>query len=312
VRALVTGGAGFIGSHVADALVERGDDVWLLDNLASGKPENVGEGALLIEADIRDAAAVDRAFAEARPEICFHLAAQADVRVSIAQPAFDAEVNLIGTVNVLEAARQAGAHVVFSSTGGAIYGECEAPADEDSPRLPLAPYGASKLAGEEYLATWSRLYGAGHVALRYGNVYGPRQDPHGEAGVVAIFFGRIANGQELHVFGDGRQTRDYIFVADVVAATLAAGSGPAGVYNIGTGIETSVLELADGCKRGSGVDAEVVFDPPRLGELGRSVLDPSRAEEALGWRPATSLDDGLEATWNFVREAEGEGGAGAN
>ena len=150
------------------------------------------------------------------------------MRVSIAQPAFDAEVNLIGTVNVLEAARQAGAQVVFSSTGGAIYGECEAPADEDSPRLPLAPYGASKLAGEEYLATWSRLYGAGHVALRYGNVYGPRQDPHGEAGVVAIFFGRIANGQELHIFGDGRQTRDYIFVADVVAATLAAGSGPAG------------------------------------------------------------------------------------
>jgi UDP-glucose 4-epimerase len=312
VRALVTGGAGFIGSHVADALVERGDDVWVLDNLASGKPENVGEGALLIEADIRDAAAVDRAFAEARPEICFHLAAQADVRVSIAQPAFDAEVNLIGTVNVLEAARQAGAQVVFSSTGGAIYGECEAPADEDSPRLPLAPYGASKLAGEEYLATWSRLYGAGHVALRYGNVYGPRQDPHGEAGVVAIFFGRIANGQELHIFGDGRQTRDYIFVADVVAATLAAGSGPAGVYNIGTGIETSVLELADGCKRASGVDAEVAFDPPRLGELGRSVLDPARAEEALGWRPATSLDEGLEATWNFVREAEGEGGAGAN
>jgi UDP-glucose 4-epimerase len=312
VRALVTGGAGFIGSHVADALVERGDDVWLLDNLASGKPENVGEGALLIEADIRDAAAVDRAFAEARPEICFHLAAQADVRVSIAQPAFDAEVNLIGTVNVLEAARQAGAQVVFSSTGGAIYGECEAPADEDSPRLPLAPYGASKLAGEEYLATWSRLYGAGHVALRYGNVYGPRQDPHGEAGVVAIFFGRIANGQELHIFGDGRQTRDYIYVADVVAATLAAGSGPAGVYNIGTGIETSVLELADGCKRGSGVDAVVVFDPPRLGELGRSVLDPAHAEEALGWRPATSLDDGLEATWNFVREAEGEGEVGAN
>jgi UDP-glucose 4-epimerase len=312
VRALVTGGAGFIGSHVADALLERGDDVWVLDNLASGKPENVGEGALLIEADIRDAAAVDGAFAEARPEICFHLAAQADVRVSIAQPAFDAEINLIGTVNVLEAARQAGAKVVFSSTGGAIYGECEAPADEDSPRLPLAPYGASKLAGEEYLATWSRLYGAGHVALRYGNVYGPRQDPHGEAGVVAIFFGRIANGQELHIFGDGRQTRDYIFVADVVAATLAAGSGPAGVYNIGTGIETSVLALADGCKRGSGVDAKVVFDPPRLGELGRSVLDPSRAEEALGWRPATSLDDGLEATWNFVREAEGEGGAGAN
>jgi UDP-glucose 4-epimerase len=312
VRALVTGGAGFIGSHVADALVERGDDVWVLDNLASGKPENINEHALLVEADIRDAAAVERAFADARPDVCFHLAAQADVRVSIAQPAFDAEVNLIGTVNILEAARAGETQVVFSSTGGAIYGECDGPADEDSPRLPLAPYGASKLAGEEYLATWSRLYGGGHVALRYGNVYGPRQDPHGEAGVVAIFFGRIANGQELHIYGDGRQTRDYVFVGDVVAATLAASAAPTGVYNVGTGIETSVLALADSCKRASRVDAEVVFDPPRLGELARSVLDPSRAEAVLGFRPATSLDDGLEATWNFVREAEGENGAGAN
>jgi UDP-glucose 4-epimerase len=312
VRALVTGGAGFIGSHVADALVERGDDVWVLDNLASGKPENINEHALLVEADIRDAAAVERAFADARPDVCFHLAAQADVRVSIARPAFDAEVNLIGTVNILEAARAGETQVVFSSTGGAIYGECDGPADEDSPRLPLAPYGASKLAGEEYVATWSRLYGGGHVALRYGNVYGPRQDPHGEAGVVAIFFGRIANGQELHIYGDGRQTRDYVFVGDVVAATLAASTAPAGVYNVGTGTETSVLELADGCKRASGVDAEVVFDPPRLGELARSVLDPSRAEAVLGFRPATSLAEGLEATWNFVREAEGEDRAGAN
>ena len=312
MRALVTGGAGFIGSHVVDALVERGDDVWVVDNLASGKLKNVNERSVLVEADIRDAAGVERAFADARPEVCFHLAAQADVRVSIARPAFDAEVNLIGTVNILEAARAGETQVVFSSTGGAIYGECDGPADEDSLRLPLAPYGASKLASEEYLATGSRLYGAGHVALRYGNVYGPRQDPHGEAGVVAIFFGRIASGQELHIYGDGRQTRDYVFVGDVVAATLAAGSAPAGVYNIGTGIETSVLELADGCKRASGVDAEVVFDSPRLGELARSVLDPSRAEAALGFRPATSLDDGLEAAWNFVREAEGEDGAGAN
>jgi UDP-glucose 4-epimerase len=312
VRALVTGGAGFIGSHVVDALVERGDDVWVLDNLASGKRENVHEGARLIEVDIRDAAGVGAGFAEAKPETCFHLAAQADVRVSIAEPAFDAEVNVIGTANVLEAARAHDAQVVFSSTGGAIYGECDGPADEDSPRLPLAPYGTSKLAGEEYLGTWSRLYGSGHVALRYGNVYGPRQDPHGEAGVVAIFFGRIADGQELHIFGDGRQTRDYVFAADVVAATLAAASAPTGVYNVGTGIETSVLELAEGCRRASGVDAELVFDPPRLGELSRSVLDPSRAERALGWRPATSLDDGLAATWKFVQAAEGEGVSGAN
>ncbi len=295
-----------------DALVGRGDDVWVLDSLANGRRENVAEGARLVELDIRDADALAGAFAEAKPETCFHLAAQADVRVSIAEPAFDAEVNVIGTANVLEAAREQETKVVFSSTGGAIYGECDGPADEDSPRLPLAPYGTSKLAGEEYLGTWSRLYGAGHVALRYGNVYGPRQDPHGEAGVVAIFFGRIANGGELHIFGDGRQTRDYVFVADVVAATLAAASGPEGVYNVGTGIETSVLELAEECKRASGVEAEIVFDPPRLGELSRSVLDPSRAEEALGWRPATSLAAGLEATWNFVRTAEGEGETGAN
>ena len=312
MRALVTGGAGFIGSHVVDALVERGDDVWVLDNLASGKRRNVNEGARLLEGDIRDAAAVGGAFAEATPETCFHLAAQADVRVSIAEPTFDAEVNVIGPANVLEAAREHDTQVVFSSTGGAIYGECDGPADEDSPRLPLAPYGTSKLAGEEYLGTWSRLYGAGHVSLRYGNVYGPRQDPHGEAGVVAIFFGRISNGQELHIFGDGRQTRDYVFAADVVAATLAAASGPTGVYNVGTGIETSVVELAEACKQASGAEAEVIFDPPRLGELSRSVLDPSRAKSALGWRPETSLDEGLAATWEFVQAAEGEGGSGAN
>jgi UDP-glucose 4-epimerase len=312
VRALVTGGAGFIGSHVVDALVARGDEVVVLDNLSSGRSENVNGAARLVTADVRDGEAVASAFAEAKPETCFHLAAQADVRVSIAQPVFDAEVNLLGTINVLESARASDAQVVFSSTGGAIYGECERPAGEDSPRRPLAPYGTSKLAGEEYLATWSRLYGAGHVALRYGNVYGPRQDPHGEAGVVAIFFGRIADGQELHIYGDGSQTRDYVFVADVVAATLAAAQAPAGVYNVGTAVETSVVDLAEACKRASGVDAEVVFDPARLGELARSVLDPSRAEQAFGFRPGTSLDDGLTATWNFVQAAEGEDGAGAN
>jgi UDP-glucose 4-epimerase len=312
VRALVTGGAGFIGSHVVDALVARGDEVVVLANLSSGRSENVNGAARLVTADVRDGEAVASAFAEAKPETCFHLAAQADVRVSIAQPVFDAEVNLLGTINVLESARASDAQVVFSSTGGAIYGECERPADEDSPRRPLAPYGTSKLAGEEYLATWSRLYGAGHVALRYGNVYGPRQDPHGEAGVVAIFFGRIADGQELHIYGDGSQTRDYVFVADVVAATLAAAQAPAGVYNVGTAVETSVVDLAEACKRASGVDAEVVFDPARLGELARSVLDPSRAEQAFGFRPGTSLDDGLTATWNFVQAAEGEDGAGAN
>ncbi|HEX5467927.1 MAG TPA: NAD-dependent epimerase/dehydratase family protein [Gaiellaceae bacterium] len=312
MRALVTGGAGFIGSHVVDALVARGDDVCALDNLASGRRENVNEDARLVVGDIREAEAVEAVFAEHRPEVCFHLAAQADVRVSVEDPLFDCGVNVDGTVRLLEEARGHGTRMVLSSTGGAIYGECDRPADEDSARRPLAPYGVSKLAAEEYLAAYNRLHETSHVSLRYGNVFGPRQDPHGEAGVVAIFFGRIANGQELHIYGDGRQTRDYVFVADVAAATLAAGGGPAGVYNVGTGIETSVLELAEACKRASGVEAEVVFDPPRLGELARSVLDPGRAEEAFGFRAATSLGDGLRATWEFVRAAEGEGAAGAN
>ena len=184
MRAIVTGGAGFIGSHVVDALVARGDEVVVVDSLVTGKRENVPAEAQLEVRDIREP--LEDVFDELRPEAVLHLAAQADVRVSIAEPAFDAEVNVIGTANVLEAARAREAKVVFASTGGAIYGECDGPAGEDSPRLPLAPYGASKLTGEEYLATWSRLYGTGHVALRYGNVYGPRQDPHGEAGVVAV------------------------------------------------------------------------------------------------------------------------------
>jgi len=308
VRAIVTGGAGFIGSHVVDALVTRGEEVTVLDNLSTGRRENVNEGARLIEGDVTTA---KEAFAAARPEICFHLAAQADVRVSVERPGFDAEVNLLGTIHVLEAARAHGAQVVFASTGGAIYGECDGPADEESPRRPLAPYGASKLSAEEYLATYNRLYETGHVALRYGNVYGPRQDPHGEAGVVAIFLGRLAREEPLRVFGDGRQTRDYVYVGDVVTATLAA-QGHAGVFNVGTGTETSVLDLAKACQSAAGVSAEAEHAAARPGELQRSVLDPGRAERELGFRAQTSLEDGLEATWEFIREAEGEGADGAN
>ncbi len=310
VRAIVTGGAGFIGSHVVDALVARGDDVLVIDDLSTGRHDRVNAAAKLVEADIRDAAAVDAAFDEGRPEACFHLAAQADVRVSVDDPALDANVNVVGTTRVLEAARRHDAQVVFSSTGGAMYGECERPAPESAPRQPLAPYGASKLAGEEYLATYNRLYGTPHVSLRYGNVYGPRQDPHGEAGVVAIFFGRLARGEPVLIFGDGRQTRDYVYVADVVAATLAAVGRPGGVFNVGTGRETSVLELADACGRVSGVDLEPVFAPPRLGELQRSVLDPELAARELGFRAGTELDAGLAQTWRSVRE--GEAVAGAN
>ena len=309
MRALVTGGAGFIGSHVVDALVAGGHDVVVLDDLSRGRRENVNEAATLVVADVRDRAAVERAF-DAGPDACFHLAAQADVRVSVARPDFDCDVNVIGTINVLEVARAHEARVVFSSTGGAIYGECEEPAPETAPRQPLAPYGTSKLAGEEYLATYNRLYGTEHTSLRYGNVYGPRQDPHGEAGVVAIFFGRLARGEAPHIFGDGRQTRDYVYVGDVVAATLAAAERPPGVFNVGTGEETSVLELFEACRRVSAVDVEPVFDPPRLGELQRSVLDPELAARELGFRAATELDDGLAATWRSI--GAGEGRAGAN
>jgi UDP-glucose 4-epimerase len=311
VRAVVTGGAGFIGSHLVDALLARGDEVLVLDNLSTGRRERVADGARLVEGDIRDADAVGAAFASAEPGVCFHLAAQADVRRSVEDPAFDAEVNVLGTIRVLAAARRHGTQVVFSSTGGAIYGECDAPAPETAPRLPISPYGTSKLAGEEYLAMEGRLYGASHVALRYGNVYGPRQDPHGEAGVVAIFLGRLAAGEPFTIFGDGTQTRDYVFVGDVVRATLAAAGHAGGVVNVGTGRETSVLELADACRRASGVELEPGFAEARLGELQRSVLDPALAERELGFRAETDPDAGIAATWEFI-SSEGVAGSGAN
>jgi UDP-glucose 4-epimerase len=295
VRAIVTGGAGFIGSHVADALVARGDEVHVVDNLATGKRENVADGVTLHERDVREP--LDDLFADVRPQACLHLAAQADVRVSVARPDYDADVNVVGTIRVLEAARARDAHVVFSSTGGAIYGECERPAREDDERAPLSPYGVSKLSAEEYLAAYNRLHEAHHVSLRYGNVYGPRQDPHGEAGVVAIFFNRIASGERPRIFGDGSQTRDYVYVADVVAATLAALDQAGGVFNVGTGTEASVVELFEACRRVSGADVEPEFASARLGELQRSVLDVSRAAETLSWAPRRSLDEGLAETW---------------
>lgn len=290
MRAVVTGGAGFVGSHVAEALLARGDEVTVIDDLSTGKRENVPAGATLVEHDVRQPFEVDA-------DVVFHLAAQADVRVSVADPGFDAEVNVLGTVRVLEAARLAGAQVVFASTGGAIYGECERPAREDDERRPLSPYGVSKLAGEEYLAGYNRLHGTRHVALRYGNVYGPRQDPHGEAGVVAIFFSRLREGKALTIFGDGRQTRDYVYAEDVARATLLAAGGEGGVFNVGTGLETSVLELAELCGRAAGVEPQLVHAPERAGELQRSFLDPGRAERALGFGAEVALDDGLRRTW---------------
>jgi UDP-glucose 4-epimerase len=297
LRAIVTGGAGFIGSHVVDALLSRGDDVLVLDDLSRGKRENVPEGARLDVVDVRE----PLQFPDA--DVCFHLAAQVDVRVGVERPDFDAEVNVIGTIRVLEAARRANAQVVFASSGGAIYGECDGPASEDAPLQPLSPYGVSKLAGEQYLGAYSRLYDAGHVSLRYANVYGPRQDPHGEAGVVAIFLGRLANGERPRIFGDGRQTRDYVYAGDVAQATLAA-VGKRGVFNVGTGVETSVLDLYELCRRVAGPELEAEHADARLGELQRSVLEVSHAERELGWRPRVGLEEGLRRTWESFAGAE--------
>ena len=298
MRAVVTGGAGFIVSHVVDALLARGDEVHVLDDLSHGKREQVADGAELHEGDLR--ADLRPLFTDVRPDVCFHLGAQIDVRVSVERPEFDADVNVVGTLSVLEAARAAGAKIVFSSTGGAIYGECEGPAAEDHPLQPLAPYGVSKLAAEEYISAYNRLHGSTHVSLRYANVYGPRQDPHGEAGVVAIFMDALRDGMTPRIFGDGTQTRDYVYVGDVVAASLAAAAHDEGVFNVGTGVETSVLDLYDRVQRVAGVERPPEFAEARPGELQRSVLDPSRARRELGWSPQHTLDTGLAATWSWI------------
>jgi UDP-glucose 4-epimerase len=290
----VTGGAGFIGSNLVDALLARDDDVTAVDDLSSGKRENVDAAATFLERDIRDGLDV------AGADVVFHLAAQADVQTSMQRPDHDAAVNVVGTVRVLEAAREAGAHVVFSSTGGAIYGECDGPAPEDSKLEPVSPYGIAKLCGEQYLGGWNRIHGSGHVVLRFANVYGPRQDSGLEGGVVAIFLERMARGQETIIFGDGRQTRDFVYVGDVVDAALAAAGHRGGTYNVGTGRETSVAELHAACRAVSGSGEEPRFEPARLGDAQRSVLDVSRIERDLGWRARTTLEDGLRRTWEWT------------
>jgi UDP-glucose 4-epimerase len=295
MRALVTGGAGFIGSHVADALAKRGDAVLVVDDLSTGREENLSELVRLERASIADGAAMGRIADGFRPDVVFHLAAQIDVRRSVADPAADARVNVEGTLNVLEAARRSGAErVILSSTGGALYGEAQiVPTPEDAPILPLSPYGQAKHAAEGYVELFGRLHGMDTAVLRYANVYGPRQDPLGEGGVVAIFCDRANQGRGATVYGDGRQTRDFVYVGDVVEANLlaaeAAGSVPP--VNIGTGQETSVLELAE--QLGG---LEIQHAPARPGEVRRSCLDPRRADRALDWTPRTPLADGLRAT----------------
>jgi UDP-glucose 4-epimerase len=320
-RVVVTGGAGFIGSHVVDALVARGDEVLALDDLSTGRRENLAAaldgGAELDVADVTDADAAAARVAEFGPETVFHLAAQIDVRRAVREPAFDAEVNVAGTIAMLEGARSAGARFVFASTGGAIYGEGagrELPLAEDAKRLPDSPYGQSKLAAEGYVGYYRRVHDVPAVSLRLGNVYGPRQDPLGEAGVIAIFCGRVIDGRPPTVFGDGAQTRDYVYVDDIVAAFLAAESGLsagnelADVYNVGTGRETSVLDLVERLGRiGGKPGLEPELAPPREGEVERIALDASRAEAQLGWRSEVELDPGLERTLASVNEKMGKG-----
>jgi UDP-glucose 4-epimerase len=293
MRALVTGGAGFIGSHLVDALLARGATVAVVDDLSSGRREQVPDGAALHVTDVSDAPAIAEVVGREQPDVVFHLAAQIDVRKSLADPARDARQNVVGTAAVLEAARVAGTpRVLLASTGGALYGETDVfPTPETTPVAPFSPYGASKAAAESYCGLFTRLYGLSTLALRFGNVYGPRQDPHGEAGVIAIFAGAAAEGRPVAVYGDGSQTRDYVYVGDVVAGFLAAAdSDVTGAINIGTGVETSVLELV----RALGVEPE--FAPARTGEVARSCLDVSRAAELLGWRAAVQLQEGLSRT----------------
>lgn len=305
-RVLVTGGAGFIGSHLAEALAARGYRVGVADNLSTGRAENLSPGVELFRIDIRDAPAVDRLWGEFRPGVVFHLAAQTSVRRSTGDPAEDAATNVLGSINVFEACVRHGVDkVVYASSGGAVYGEPgELPVREDHPVRPLSPYGLSKFVAEQYLRLYGECYGLRYSILRYPNVYGPRQDPYGEAGVVAIFSRTLLDGGRPVIFGDGLQTRDYVYVDDVVDATLRClDRGDGGVYNLGWGREVSVLELLDCLQQVLGTRQRPRHDPPRPGEVRRICLDASRAREELGWVPATPLAEGLRLTAAWVERS---------
>jgi UDP-glucose 4-epimerase len=308
MKTLVTGGAGFIGSNLVDALVDQGEEVTVLDNLSTGRRQNldaaIGNGAQLVELDVRDPEAVADAVERARPEVIFHLAAQIDVRKSVADPANDSRVNVEGTINLLNAAQAHGVRrVVNTSTGGAIYGEGQIiPAPEEHPVAPESPYGLSKFCAENYCALFTRLHGLSTISLRYGNVYGPRQDPLGEAGVIAIFCGKLLEGGRPKIFGDGRQTRDYVFVGDVVDANLrAAGSDATGAFNVGRGVQTSVLDIVEVLAGQSDNGFEADHAPARTGEVQHIALDPSRTRAELGWEAQVDLEQGLARTLDSLR-----------
>ncbi|MEY2431592.1 MAG: UDP-glucose 4-epimerase [Acidimicrobiaceae bacterium] len=305
MKAIVTGGAGFIGSNLVDALLDRGDQVAVIDDFSSGREANleaaVGRGAAVHRADICDAAKMRELLDAERPDVVYHLAAQVDVRVSVSDPALDALVNVGGTINLLEAARAAGARrFVFASTGGAIYGETDiVPTPETVGPEPMAPYGTSKFCAEQYLGLYTRLFGLSSVAMRFGNVYGPRQDPHGEAGVIAIFCGRLRAGERPKIFGTGEQTRDYIYVGDVVSGLIEAGdSDVSGAVNLGTEEETSVLRIVELLTQYSANGSfEPKFAESRLGEIDRSCLAVTHARDVLGWASKVRIEEGLRLTY---------------
>jgi UDP-glucose 4-epimerase len=306
--ALVTGGAGFIGSHVVDALVADGGRVVVVDDVSTGRPERVPDEADLELVDITDAGALDAVVDSARPSAIFHLAAQSSVTVSVTNPARDCAVNVLGTLNVLEAGKRHDAPVIFSSTGGALYGnDAPIPTPEDRIPAPLAPYGASKWAGEAYINTWAESSRIPNAVCRLGNVYGPRQSPHGEAGVVAIFSYHLWRNEPPTMFGYGRPSRDYVHVEDVVAAMIAA-RGTRGVFNVASGTETTVRTIFDVLQKAAGTSLDPILAPLRAGELERSCMDPTRAKHDLGWEARVDLEAGLRTTYEaLVREFEGDG-----
>jgi len=297
MRVLVTGGAGFIGSHVCDAFLANGDEVCVIDDLSSGRVGRLPKDVEFYKESVLNGPRLSALVAEIMPELICHLAAQVDVRVSVAAPVQDAEINVLGTVNLLEAARAVGARVLFSSTGGAIYGEdASVPSSETDLPAPLSPYGVAKYSAEQYVSLYNRLFGAEHAILRFANVYGPRQGSSGEACVISAFCTNGIQGKPLTIYGDGKQTRDYVYVADCAAAFLAAKDyGRAGTWNIGTGTEVNVLELAELVSRLTGSGSPLSFAPTRIGELSRSALTWERAAQELGWHPTTSLTEGVQA-----------------
>ncbi len=301
MKILVTGGAGFIGSWVSDTFLENDHEVVIIDDLSTGREENIPVDAKFIKCDIRDYDTVEKIISNFKPDIIDHHAAQIDVRKSVENPMHDAEINILGTLHLIESAiRNKVKKFVFASTGGAIYGEPEIiPADEKTDPFPISPYGTSKYAVEKYLGYYNSVHGFDYVALRYANVYGPRQNPHGEAGVVAIFCNRIMAGKPCTVFGDGGQTRDYVYVEDIAKANLKSLNAPVGSYNIGTGIETSVNDLISELKKSSGTAFEVNYAEERPGEVQSISLEVTQAEKILGWKPSVNLGDGIQKTWNW-------------